>query len=86
MIEKIDKFVIGLVSLFMVIVIIITFSKILQNNKKYQVDIEFTDGSKRTIFFESENRPKVEKNGCVYDYGKKSYVCGCRCIEYKELK
>jgi len=49
----------------------------------YSVEIEFTDGTKRTVQFESIDPPKVIKNGCLYDYSKKSWICGVRDMSYK---
>jgi len=50
----------------------------------YTVEVEFTDGSKRTVQFESIERPKVTDEGCMYDHSKKSWICGCRDIQYKD--
>lgn len=50
----------------------------------YSIEIEFTDGTKRTVQFESIERPKVTDEGCMYDHSKKSWICGCRDIQYKE--
>lgn len=52
--------------------------------KCYTIEIEFTDGTKRTVQFESIERPKVTDEGCMYDHSKKSWICGCRDIQYKE--
>lgn len=82
--NKIDMavFVLWVVILFcMILIICLAWAK---NHTCYNVEIEFTDGTKRTIQFKSEERPKVTRDGCVYDYSKKSWICGCRDIQYME--
>lgn len=54
--------------------------------KVYSVEIEFTDGSKRTVQFESpSDAPKIESTGCLYNYSTKSWICGCRDIKYSKI-
>lgn len=52
--------------------------------KCYQIEIEFTDGTKRTVQWDSPERPKVTDEGCLYDHSKKSWICGCRDIQFTE--
>lgn len=76
----------------MLYVVICTFlylitSGVLKDKKVcYTIEVEFTDGSNRTVQFESIERSKVTDEGCMYDHSKKSWICGCRDIQYKECK
>ena len=81
--ENADKFAISLVVVVVLIALSFFFGK---DDLKtcYSIEIEFTDGTKRTVQFESIDRPKVTDEGCMYDHSKKSWICGCRDIQYKE--
>ena len=74
----------------MAYVIVVTFLYMITVNpfkdKKtcYSIEIEFTDGTKRTVQWDSPERPKVTDEGCLYDHSKKSWICGCRDIQFTE--
>jgi len=72
---------IAMVLLIMLLNALIEYTKI--GPQTFQVEIEFTDGTKRTIQFESEEKPKVTDEGCLYDYSKRSWICGVRDMSYK---
>lgn len=78
-----DKVVLSIVIFCLLIGSLIIAFKV-DTTKRYSIEIEFTDGTKRTVQFESIERPKVTDGGCLYDHSKKSWICGCRDIQYTE--
>lgn len=51
-----------------------------QENHKYKVNITYTTGEVETLIMIQHVPPKIEKNGCLYDYYEKTYICGVRKI------
>lgn len=53
-------------------------------NHKYEVKVTYTTGQRDTITMIQPHHPKVEKNGCLYDYSERTYICGVRKIVVRE--
>ena len=55
-----------------------------EENRKYRVLITYTTGQRDTMTMITPHHPKVEKNGCLYDYSERTYICGVRKIYVRE--
>lgn len=56
-----------------------------EGDRMYEVKITYTTGQKDILTIISPHHPKVEKNGCLYDYSERTYICGVRRIAVREI-
>lgn len=46
----------------------------------------YTTGHRDTMTLITDHYPKVEKNGCLFDYSERTYICGVRKILVREIR